>query len=109
VVDRVAELDIRSSRETDAREIEVKRKICVDLGLNSAALVNEGFVVYSPEPPVLLRALSTAVHSGGSVTSEPNWQFISNSAKTINGLSQSGAIGRAINTGDQMPFLYIGL
>ncbi len=109
VVDRVAQADIRLSRETDAREIEVKRKICIELGLNSAALVNEGFVVYSPEPPVLLKTLSTAVHSGSSVTSEPDWLFISKSAKTISGLSQSGAIGRAINQSDQMPFQYMGL
>jgi len=109
VVDHVAEADIRKSRETDALEVETKRAVCIELGLNSAALVSEGFVVYSPDPAVLLVALTAALHSGDLATSDSGWQLVSSSAKTVEALCESGAIGRVPVKGDRIPYQYVGL
>ena len=55
VVDAVVRRDIQQSRDTDAVTTEVKRRLCSALHVEYAALVDEGFVVYSPERSVLHR------------------------------------------------------
>jgi Fe-S-cluster containining protein len=105
--DRVRE-EIHQSRDTDARDVEVKRRLCAALKLNAASLVDEGFVVYSPDGAALLTELARAVGDPDSGTIETQWRFISNRAETIASLEMHGAIGSHVHERDNGPFEYLG-
>jgi Fe-S-cluster containining protein len=105
--DRVRE-NIHQFRDTDAGHAEVKRRVCAALGLNSAALADEGFVVYSPDGAALLTELVRAVDSPDGEAIEAQWQFISNRAETIDSLAVLGAVGTHIRERDKTPYEYLG-
>jgi Fe-S-cluster containining protein len=96
------------ARDTDALDVEVKRRLCSALNLNSAALANEGFVVYSPERAGLLTALRHATDERDDQALQTDWRFISNRSDTIASLEISGAVGFLVRADDKMPYEYIG-
>lgn len=83
---------IRQSRDADARDQGVKERLVALLGYATAALANEGFVVYSPQPATVLEALQRAA-SGASPSSLAlpastnrawsDWTFVSGVPSTI--------------------------
>jgi Fe-S-cluster containining protein len=105
--DRLAE-NIQQARDTDAGNVQVKRRLCAALKLNSAALANEGFVVYSPDCAVLLTELVRAVEQPDGETVETQWRFISNRAETIDSLAVLGAVGSHICERDTTLYEYLG-
>jgi hypothetical protein len=96
------------ARDTEALDVQVKRRLCSALNVNAAALANEGFVVYSPQRAVLLTALRRAIEDGGDQMPEGGWRYISNRFETIASLEISGAEGFVMRADDPMPFEYIG-
>ncbi|HME37446.1 MAG TPA: YkgJ family cysteine cluster protein [Steroidobacteraceae bacterium] len=107
VVDERMRRDIQQSRDSDALDVEVKRRLCAALQVNCAALVDDGFVVHSPECAALLAALRHAVDERDpSAMSE--WRFISNRSDTIASLQTRGAVAGLVRAGEAMPFEYIG-
>ena len=96
------------ARDTDALDVGVKRRLCSALNLNSAALVNEGFVVHSPERAALLTALRRTADGGDDQALETGWRYISNRSDTIASLEISGALGLLVRADDKMPFEYMG-
>jgi Fe-S-cluster containining protein len=100
--------NIHQFRDSDARNVEVKRRLCAALRLNCAALADEGFVVYSPDGAVLLTELVRAVDHPDSERVETQWQFISNRAETIDSLAVLGAVGAHICERDKTPYEYLG-
>jgi Fe-S-cluster containining protein len=108
VADERVREDIQQSRETDARDVEIKRRICAALMLNSTALADEGFVVYSPNGAALLTELARAVDDPDGGTIETHWRFISNRAETIASLALHGAVGSRVHQRDNGPFEYLG-
>jgi Fe-S-cluster containining protein len=107
VDDRVRE-DIQRSRDTDAREVEIKRRLCAALKINSASLADEGFVVHSPDGAAFLAELARAVDHADSGTTETQWRFISNRTETIASLTLRGAVGSFTRERDNGSFEYLG-
>jgi Fe-S-cluster containining protein len=100
--------NIQQSRDADRRDVEIKRRLCGALKLNSAALADEGFVVYSPDHAVLLAELARAIEEPDSAADEAQWHFISNRAATIDSLAMRGARALAAASGDQSHYEYLG-
>jgi Fe-S-cluster containining protein len=107
VDDRVRE-DIQQSRDTDARDVDIKRRLCAALQLNSTSVADEGFVVYSPNGAALLTELARAVDDPDSGTIETQWRFISNRTETIASLAMRGAVGSHVRERDNGSFEYLG-
>jgi Fe-S-cluster containining protein len=100
--------NVQLTRDTDALDVEVKRRLCSALNLNCAALANEGFVVYSPGRAALLTALRQAADDRDDQAPPTGWRFISNRSDTITALEVSGAVGLLVRAGDKMPYDYMG-
>ncbi|MGG1946902.1 YkgJ family cysteine cluster protein [Trinickia sp. NRRL B-1857] len=80
---------IRQSRDADAQDQGIKERLVASLGYSTAALSNEGYVVYAPRPATALEALRGAASDASS--SSPNrapsdWTFISGQPGTIEAL-----------------------
>jgi Fe-S-cluster containining protein len=108
VVDDIVRRDIERSRDADADAVEVKHRLCNELHLTSAALADEGFVVYSPARAVLLAALNQAVADRTPPRADDPWHFVSTRAETIGALSQRGAAGALVSAGKHPSFEYVG-
>ncbi len=108
LVDDVKRRDIQQSRDTDANDAAVKRRLCAALNVDWAALADEGFVVYLPARLVLLAALDRAVSDFDLAPTDAPWQFVSNRADTVDSLVGRGAIGVQVSAGVHRSFEYIG-
>ncbi|WP_321863299.1 YkgJ family cysteine cluster protein [Burkholderia cenocepacia] len=72
---------IEAFRDTDISDVGAKRMLCDALGICSAALTNEGFVVVSAEPEAMIRAITTAIDKAEAIESKASiesWTLISN-------------------------------
>lgn len=98
---------IRQSHDTDACDLLVKQQVCRLLGIDRAAVWNEGFVAYSPDRFDLLEALRQA--SGESITPNiPTWRFVSNRRTTREALLTVGAISSNVHSDSTPRFEYLG-
>jgi Fe-S-cluster containining protein len=119
-----ADLILRS-RAADSADAPAKQALCVLLGIDVAALANEGFVVHSPPRAVLLAALQkvsaaalvsdAAVANTSATTPEaaaseklPVWRFASNRRATVDTLESVGALGAWVDPAGATPFEYLG-
>jgi Fe-S-cluster containining protein len=108
VVDARVRESIRQSRDTDRRNVEIKRRLCMALNLNSTALADEGFVVHSPDRAGLLTQLARAVEKPDVETVDTQWRFISNRAETVDSLAVQGALVSIARANDKSPYEYLG-
>lgn len=94
---------IEQSRTADAQEVGIKAALCSELGVDSAAVGNEGFAVYSPEPLAVLHALERA-KSNPTPGDASRWRFVSNRRATVEALRSVGAAASpASATGAESP------
>lgn len=109
---------IERSRETDANEVPLKAELCRGLGVDRAAVSNEGFVVYSPQAGRLLEALRAARRqstedpvSARLSAAEVQWRLVSNRAASVAALAAVGAHGEFAGTSSAPPgsFNYLPL
>jgi Fe-S-cluster containining protein len=91
VVSDVMRQDIQRSRDRDAHDVNVKRRLCAALQMADAAVTREGFIVYSPSVPVLRDAIALAVHDDEAVPPDPSWRFVSDQPATVERLASAGA------------------
>jgi len=115
---------IQRSRAADSADAPAKQALCALLGIDVAALANEGFVVHSPPRAALLAALQQ-VNAAASVSDAaagatgtapeatksddlPVWRFASNRRATVNTLESVGALGAWVDPAGAMPFEYLG-
>ncbi|MGH8782934.1 YkgJ family cysteine cluster protein [Paraburkholderia sp.] len=89
LVDSEVQAVIDSARSAGERDMPAKAQLCATLGIDRAALANEGFVTYTPEPRALLDALSDAMHAQPQASHQ--WTFVSNRRETIGTLESVGA------------------
>lgn len=108
IVDARVREDIRRSRETDRREVEIKQRLCVAMNFNAAALADEGFVVHSPDCAVLLTELTRAMQLTGAVRADAQWCFVSNRAETVAALAALGAVAVLAEVRGMSPSEYLG-
>jgi Fe-S-cluster containining protein len=99
---------IQESRDTDASDVYAKQHLCADLNIDSAALSNEGFVVYSPEREVLLAALERQRGKDEGRGSDPGWQIVSNRQATADTLASVGAACSVVEDKHRPLFEYLG-
>lgn len=107
---------IERSRRADADELALKAQLCRALGIDRAAISNEGFVVHSPERGALLGALLAmrADTSAGSVSIQPNagrdeWTLLSNRRASVDALAAVGANGEFADDCPSAAFSYLSL
>jgi Fe-S-cluster containining protein len=107
---------IERSRAVDAADAPAKQMLCALLGIDAAALANEGFVVHSPRREELLAALRQ-VSAGASEAllplespsaAAPIWRFVSNRQATVETLVSVGALGECVDGGSAGAFEYLG-
>ncbi|MGN3960584.1 YkgJ family cysteine cluster protein [Burkholderia gladioli] len=98
---QTAEL-ITQSREADQRDRLAKAGACALLGYDIAALANEGFAIYTPEPSRLAAALEAAKQTAGQgqhaeqiePASPTPWTLLTNRAATLATLQSIDALAQ---------------
>jgi Predicted Fe-S-cluster oxidoreductase len=91
-VDATTVEQIEQSRRANQLEAPLRMQVCLELGLTTAALANEGFVMYSPDSEALLSALRR-IHATAQSQEAAQWTFVSNRAETVETLLSVGATG----------------
>jgi len=99
---------IQQSRDADANDLPIKQQACSWLGIDQAAMSNEGFVAYSPDRAALLAALHRASDELGVTRRSPTWRFVSNRRTTVDALMSVGAVASFVNTNSNAGFEYLG-
>ncbi|PCE23841.1 zinc/iron-chelating domain-containing protein [Paraburkholderia acidicola] len=98
LIDSEVQASIDQARAASARDVSIKAQLCAALGVEHAALANEGFVTYAPESDVLLAALDAIpdgmhdkAHDHRHTHATP-WNLISNRHETVETLTSVGAL-----------------
>jgi Fe-S-cluster containining protein len=89
---------IAQSRHANQLEAPLRMQLCFALGLNHAALANEGFVMYSPDSQALLTALREIHAHPEPQDATAQWTFVSNRAASLETLRSVGAAGQLAET-----------
>lgn len=93
VLDPVTQAAIHAARDAGVRDLGILRSLVTALGIDVAALENEGFAVWTIDPAQLADALRTAVRTGDTdapmVTSE--WHFLAPRVETAELIASTGA------------------
>lgn len=91
--------DSAAFRDTDIREVEARRKLCGLLGVHTAALANEGFVVVSPGREVLMRAIALAMDDAVADDAPATaWTLVSNRRRIRDALVSVDAVAASPET-----------
>ena len=119
VVDDAMRSAIQRSRDTDAREVHIKRRLCAILGVADAAVLREAFLLYSPSVADLRGALEAAIHAPGpggdgdasehDQATSPTWRFVSDRVDTLESLERLGAIAFHSLDSAAVPYTYLSL
>jgi Fe-S-cluster containining protein len=107
LTDEAVRRDVERSRDAAARDAHVKARLCAALGIDSAAVADEGFVVYSPDRVLLLNQIERAAAAGGEIPPR-SWTFVSNRAETAASIAATGAVSSLVRDGDTRPYQYLG-
>lgn len=99
---------IRESRAIDVADTPTKARLCMYMEIETAALSNEGLVVFSPRIETVLGALYAARDSVASDEAVPSWKIVSNRAATVDTLLSIGAISSSVLGDETLPFEYLG-
>jgi len=100
---------IQQSRDADANDLPIKQQVCALLGIDQAAVSNEGFVAHSPDRADLLAALHQASDERGmAALSSPAWCFVSNRRTTVDALVSVGAVASLVNANSAAGLEYLG-
>lgn len=92
LVDATTDQLIRQSRLAAQSEAPLRMRICRELGLDHAALANEGFVIHTPDREALLAALAQCCVSPFPDDESTQWTFVSNRSMTMETLASVGAL-----------------
>ncbi|ACC75842.1 YkgJ family cysteine cluster protein [Paraburkholderia phymatum] len=98
---------LQQKHDIDVCDLLVKQKLCRLLGIDCAAVWNEGFVVYSPDRVDLLEALRQAIGQS-STLGIPTWYFASNRRTTREALLTVGALCSQGLTSSTARYEYLG-
>ncbi|MFB9125368.1 YkgJ family cysteine cluster protein [Paraburkholderia dipogonis] len=99
---------IQQSRDADVNDLPIKQQVCALLGIDQAAVSNEGFVAHSPDRFDLLAALHRASDERGMPELPQTWRFISNRRPTVDALVSVGAVASLVNADSSVGFAYLG-
>lgn len=99
---------VQESRLANQSEAPLRMQICRELGIDHAALANEGFVIHAPDPGALLAALKQSRASAVSNDESARWTLVSNRTETIETLTSVGAVSAADRLAADGAFRYLG-
>ncbi|KVC96759.1 YkgJ family cysteine cluster protein [Burkholderia ubonensis] len=94
IVDDDTRRNIERSRAANVAEAPLRAQVCAALGVATAAVANEGFVIHAPPPDALLAALNgvrAAPATGEADDVGAQWTLLSNRAATVDALASTGA------------------
>ncbi|REE24214.1 putative zinc- or iron-chelating protein [Paraburkholderia sp. BL27I4N3] len=103
----VAQL-IQQSRDADEKDVPIKQQVCAAMGIDQAAVSNEGFVAYSPDRADLLAALRQASNEPTMPAMPPTWHFVSKRRTTVDVLVSVGALSSFVDANSAPRFEYLG-
>ncbi|MGN6320067.1 YkgJ family cysteine cluster protein [Trinickia sp.] len=110
-----AELAERS-RAVDANEAPLKEQLCRALGIDRAAISNEGFVVHTPNAGLLLDTLrAIRAQPEADIGSQPplagnsEWRLLSNRKVSVDALVAVGADGEFADNLTRASYAYLSL
>jgi hypothetical protein len=106
-MDRVMQRDIQLSRAADARDADLKSRVCLALNVLDTALVHEAVLLYSPKAETLLSALAVATATAASYDQATQWRFVSAQSESIAALIKGGAIAVRPPDADAASFKHI--
>ncbi|MGH8781050.1 YkgJ family cysteine cluster protein [Paraburkholderia sp.] len=111
LVDADTQALIQRSRDADANDLPIRQQVCALLGIDQAAVSNEGFVAYAPARGDLLTALRRARDEPVAPALPPTWHFVSNRQATVDVLVSVGALSSLVDAGHSRTatFEYLGL
>jgi Fe-S-cluster containining protein len=108
VADADMRSDIQNWRDTDLREVGVRQRLSAILGLDEAAVSDEGFLIYSPPHATLARGLVSALKSNHGA-GDPLWRLVTDRRDTLDWLAASGAQAGPPQPRAPLAYQYIGL
>lgn len=95
VLDPVTQAAIHAARDAGARDLASLRSLVTALGIDVAALENEGFVVWTIDPALLAEALQAAVYAAAGAGDAPaplnEWRFLAPRMETAELIAAAGA------------------
>ena len=97
IVDADTRENIARSRAASEAETPLRARLCAMLGIDTAAVANEGFAVHAPPAAALLAALTalTAQRAAESAPASADaaiaWTLVSNRTSTLDALVSVGA------------------
>ncbi|OXI96466.1 MULTISPECIES: YkgJ family cysteine cluster protein [Burkholderia] len=97
IVDAATRENIARSRAASEAETPLRARLCKVLGIDTAAVANEGFAVHAPPAAALLAALTalTAQRASDSAPAGADdtiaWTLVSNRTSTLDALGSVGA------------------
>ncbi|TDN61925.1 YkgJ family cysteine cluster protein [Paraburkholderia sp. BL10I2N1] len=100
---------VQQLRDANANDVPIKQQVCALLGINQAAVSNEGFVAHSPDRVNLLAALRQASNEPAVPTLSPTWRFVSKRRTTVDVLVSVGALSSLVHASSIPAFEYLGL
>ena len=100
--------DVQRWRDADGSGAHIMRRLCAALQLDTAAVADEGFLVYSPDAAVLSTALAAALPDCDDGTPSPPWRFVTNRAQTLASLAARGALCSLAGEIGNARFEYLG-
>jgi Fe-S-cluster containining protein len=109
LVDAATRDAIDASRRADEASVEMKRALCQRLGVNSASVANEGFVIVSPDRERLRAALLDVQRDASEPASPAMWTLVSNRPATVDTLVKVGAQSVMDIDANREGYRYIGL
>lgn len=97
IVDALTRENIVRAREASAAEAPLRARLCAALGIDTAAVANEGFAIHAPPANVLLAALSLLDDARATAAAEAAptaWTLLTNRSATADTLRSVGASSR---------------
>jgi Fe-S-cluster containining protein len=108
LMDDMISRDIELSRAADAREADLKSRLCLALDVVHTALVHEAVLVYSPTAETLLSAVAFAMATDSGQESATHWRFVSDRPETIAHLAKSGGFALHLRDAQAASFQHFG-
>ncbi|VWC36243.1 YkgJ family cysteine cluster protein [Burkholderia metallica] len=96
IVDAATRDDIARSRAASEAETPLRARLCTVLGIDTAAVANEGFVIHAPPAGELLAALTDlhAAAKANDTVAPATWTLLTNRTATAEALASVGASSR---------------
>ncbi|QBR01229.1 YkgJ family cysteine cluster protein [Paraburkholderia pallida] len=107
-VDPATRAAIEQRRRADEDELEEKRALCERLGIDKAAVSNEGFLIVSVGRERLLGALSELLSDGQPGVDWRSWTLVSNRRVTVDTLVSVDAVSEFDNGPQRDGVQYVG-